>query len=108
MKTNQPKYITYKGAKYEKISTLNEIKVDPIPPLTIQSIELASNQYDGDTFAALGVNYNVTLSNKKIVQADDDELLGRYAGKVPRITQGRKSPKELTDLLKGKLWDKDY
>jgi len=108
MTSNQPKYITYKGAKYERVSTLSEIKVDPIPPLTIQNIELASNQHTGDAFAALGVNYNVTLSNKKIVQADDDELLGRYAEKVPKITQGRKSPKELTDLLKGKLWDKDY
>jgi len=27
----QPKYITYKGAKYERIPTLNEIRVDPIP-----------------------------------------------------------------------------
>jgi len=31
MKTNQPKYITYRGAKYEKISTLSEILVDPVP-----------------------------------------------------------------------------
>jgi len=32
MKTNQPKYIIYKGAKYERVNTLNEIKVDPVPP----------------------------------------------------------------------------
>ena len=29
---NQPKYITYKGAKYERVNTLNEIRVDPTPP----------------------------------------------------------------------------
>ena len=28
---NQPKYITYKGAKYQKIDTLSEIMVDPLP-----------------------------------------------------------------------------
>ena len=28
---NQPKYITYRGAKYERVNTLNEIIVDPIP-----------------------------------------------------------------------------
>ncbi len=29
MDTHQPKYITYKGAKYERVSTLNEIVVAP-------------------------------------------------------------------------------
>jgi len=33
MTSNQPKYITYRGAKYERIPTLNEIKVDPTPGL---------------------------------------------------------------------------
>lgn len=28
----QPKYITYRGAKYERVGALNEIRVDPIPP----------------------------------------------------------------------------
>lgn len=32
MKTNQPKYISYRGAKYERVNILNEIRVDPIPP----------------------------------------------------------------------------
>ena len=32
MKTNQSQYITYRGARYERILTLNEIRVDPIPP----------------------------------------------------------------------------
>ena len=34
MTSNQPKYITYRGAKYERIPTLNEIRVDPTPGLT--------------------------------------------------------------------------
>ena len=29
MNTQQPKYITYKGAKYERVNTLNEIIVEP-------------------------------------------------------------------------------
>ncbi len=28
---NQPKYITYKGVKYERVLALNEIIVDPLP-----------------------------------------------------------------------------
>lgn len=32
---NQPKYITYKGAKYQKIDTLSEIVVEPLPPCCI-------------------------------------------------------------------------
>jgi len=28
---NQPKYITYRGAKYERVNTLNEIIVGPLP-----------------------------------------------------------------------------
>ena len=31
MNIQQPKYITYKGAKYQKIDTLSEIIVDPLP-----------------------------------------------------------------------------
>jgi hypothetical protein len=31
MNTSNPKYITYKGAKYQKIDTLSEIVVDPLP-----------------------------------------------------------------------------
>ena len=77
----QPKYITYKGAKYERISTIDEIVVQP--RLRISDITLSSDQPPGDVFGALGHNFQIKLNNGTTVEATEDELLGRYWETVP-------------------------
>jgi hypothetical protein len=57
------------------------------------------------TFGAIGAGYTITLSNNKIVDSDDEDLLDRYS----ELRQdGRKNLDQLNKILVGKPWDMEY
>jgi len=45
MNTQQPKYITYKGVKYERVNTLNEIIVEPGSKCCVITVRIARGHY---------------------------------------------------------------
>ncbi len=71
--------------------------------ITITKIEKGR---DTDTaFGAIGAGYIITLSNNKIVDSDDEDLLDRYS----ELRQGgRKNLDQLNKILVGKPWDMEY
>jgi hypothetical protein len=70
---------------------------------TIVKIEKGRNT--GMAFGAIGAGYEITLSNGKKIESDDEDLLDRYK----EIRKGgRKTLDQLNKILVGKEWDMKY
>ncbi len=70
---------------------------------TIVKIEKGRNT--GMAFGAIGAGYEITLSDGKRVQSDDEDLLDRYE----EIRKGgRKDLGQLNTMLIGKEWNIEY
>jgi hypothetical protein len=70
---------------------------------TIVKIEKGRNT--GMAFGAIGAGYEITLSDGKKVQSDDEDLLDRYE----EIRKGgRKTIEQLNKLLTGLEWNIEY
>lgn len=71
---NQPKYITYRGAKYEKISTLNEIIVDPIPHRCCL-MEVGGTRGETDIYSCEFIDKPAKKAAEDFLQGYKDELV---------------------------------
>lgn len=83
----------------EEISKVLKENTNP----TIVKIEKGRDT--GMAFSAIGAGYEITLSNSKKIQSDDEDLLERY--KILR-SGGRKSLEQLNKMLTGMEWDLDF
>ena len=65
-------------------------------------VKIEKGRDTGMAFGAIGAGYEITLSDGKKVQSDDEDLLDRY---VQIRKGGRKTVEQLNKLLTGLEWD---
>ena len=68
-------------------------------------VKIGKGRDTGMSFGAIGAGYEITLSDGKKIESDDEDLLERYA----EIRMGgRKSLDQLNKILVGKEWDMEF
>ena len=87
---NQPKYITYKGAKYQKIDTLSEIVVDPLPRCCIieygsdrRGITIISVKLERGNPKKVAQDFLDKRKQEAIADGDTPPYCGGYLSEVP-------------------------
>jgi len=87
MNTNQPKYITYKGTRYQRVDSINEIEVRNIPPTKVKwcIVEVVvsyGDQYVGDKKIYTSHTYFLSIEDvlkyvKNSYEIDDEDFSPR-------------------------------
>ena len=87
---NQPKYITYKGAKYQRIDTLSEIIVDPLPRCCIIEFgggvggtTIISVKFERGNSKKVAQDFLDKRKEEAIADGDTPPYHGGYLSEVP-------------------------